>query len=198
MPGKTPSDAFGAFVTPLTSALNCLAVPRVAVSPGGRAQPDTKHNLYLTGPLESDAYLRLPGITLEFRARMFYKIIQDDRPHYGPYRITTLGYDYSIRRTDGAAVVDYHWHPVGRSHEKRPHLHIGSSQLRDDAVLSNKQHLLTGRVTFESVIRDLIGLGARPRMENHADRLVECEAPHLLFRTWTNDYEQETGQKATD
>ncbi|MFI7075622.1 hypothetical protein [Micromonospora sediminicola] len=93
---------------------------------------------------------------------MYYQIITDPREGYGPYRVTTRGYDYSVRQTDGAAVIDYHWHPVGLSHEKRPHLHLGSSQLRADAVLSNKQHILTGRLTFESVIRDLLGMGAAP------------------------------------
>jgi hypothetical protein len=88
---------------------------------------------------------------------MFYMIIRDNRPDFGPYRVTTRGYDYSVRRADRSKVLDYHWHPAGLSHEQRPHIHLGSAQLADDAVLSNKQHLLTGRVTFESVIRDLIG-----------------------------------------
>ncbi|MBF5032271.1 MULTISPECIES: hypothetical protein [unclassified Micromonospora] len=195
MPGSTPHAAFSAFVTPMTDALNCVVHPRLAVSPGGQTLINQKHNLYLTGhQRETDGFLRLPRTDLEFRARMFYMIIEDPREDYGPYRVTTRGYDYSVRKTDGAAVIDYHWHPVGLSHEKRPHIHLGSSQLRPDAVLSNKQHILSGRVTLESVVRDLIGLGVPPRFEDYAALLDLCEAPHLLHRTWTNDYEQETGQ----
>ncbi|MEU5786187.1 hypothetical protein ABZ754_00470 [Micromonospora purpureochromogenes] len=199
MPGSSPHAAFSAFVTPLTDALNCVVHPRVAVSPGGQNVINQKHNLYLTGhQRETDGFLRLPGTALEFRARMFYMIIEDQREDYGPYRVTTRGYDYSVRKTDGAAVIDYHWHPVGLSHEKRPHIHIGSSQLRSDAVLSNKQHILGGRVTLESVVRDLIGLGVPPRFKDYADLLDLCETPHLLHRTWTIDYEQETGQAIPD
>jgi hypothetical protein len=199
MPGSTPRTAFSAFLTPLKDALNCVVHPRIAFSPGGDTVINQKHNLYLTGHLRvNDAFLRLPGTDLEFRARMFYLIIADDREDYGPFRVTTRGYDYSLRKTDGAAVIDYHWHPVGLSHEKRPHLHIGSSQLRPEAVLSNKHHILGGRMTLESVIRDLIGLGASPRHSDFADLLDLCEAPHLLHRSWTFDYEQETGQTITD
>jgi hypothetical protein len=185
MPGNSPHAAFSAFLTPLKDALNCVVHPRIAFSPGGDAVLDRKHNLYLTGHLRvNDAFLRLPGTSLEFRARMFYMIITDDRPDYGPYRVTTRGYDYSVRQTDGAAVIDYHWHPVGLSHEKRPHLHLGSSQLRPDAVLSNKQHILSGRITLESVVRDIIGLGAVPRYPDYVDLLDLCETPHILHRSW--------------
>ncbi|HET6484199.1 MAG TPA: hypothetical protein VFG35_29710 [Actinoplanes sp.] len=199
MPGDNPHAAFSAFLTPLKDALNCVVHPRIAFSPGGDTVLNRKHNLYLTGHLRvNDAFLRLRGTSLEFRARMFYMIITDDRDDYGPYRVTTRGYDYSVRQTDGAAVIDYHWHPVGLSHEKRPHLHLGSSQLRPDAVLSNKQHLSSGRITLESVVRDLIGLGSVPRYPDYGDLLDLCEAPHILYRSWTFDYESETGQKIAE
>jgi hypothetical protein len=199
MPGDSPYAAFRAFLTPLTDALQCVIHPRVFFSSGGDTVINRKHNLYLTGKLsENDAFLRLPGTQLEFRARMFYMIIKDDRDGYGPYRVTTRGYDYSVRKTDGAAVIDFHWHPSGLSHEKRPHVHLGSSQLRADAVLSNKQHILGGRVTLESVVRDLIGWGARPRFPDWADILELCETPHILHRSWTVDYERETGKAIHD
>ena len=194
MPGNTPHKAFSAFVTPLADALKCVAHPIVEFSPGGSAVPDVKHNLYLTRRnADNDDYLRLGSSRLELRARMFYRIIKDPKAGYGPYRVTTRGYDYSIRKIDGSAVLDYHWHPNGLSHEKRPHVHLGSAQLRTDAVLSNKQHLLTGRLTFKSVIRDLVGMGVPPRYSDWSDLLDLCETPHLLYRTWATDYKQELG-----
>src|SRR5437867_4773618 len=194
MPGKTPYEAFSAFVTPLADALSCVAHPYVEYSPGGSTVIGLKHILYLTRrDPDSDDHLRLGGTHLELRARMFYLIIRDDREGYGPYRVTTRGYDYSVRMVDGSKVLDYHWHPTGLSHEKRPHVHLGSAQLADDAVLSNKQHLYTGRITFESVIRDLIGMGVPPRYEDWSDLLDLCETPHLLYRTWSTDYRQELG-----
>lgn len=156
---------------------------------------EIKHNLYLTGTkAENDGYRRLGKSDVELRARMKYKIIEDGRDGYGPFRVTTRGYDYSVRKIDGTAVIDYHWHPTGKSHELRPHIHIGSAQLRPDSILSNKQHLLCGRVTFEAVIRNLVHQGVPPRSDDWSDLLDLCEAPHLLHRTWTHDYEKETGQ----
>jgi hypothetical protein len=176
----------------LTDALKCVAVAKITTSPGGRAVLNRKHSLLITGD-DNNGYLRLRGLPLEFRARMFYKLIKDPRPEYGPYRATTLAYDYSLQTTDGAAVLEHHWHPTGLSHEVRPHIHIGSAQLSPDAVLAKKQHLLTGRITFESVLRDLIGMGVESRYDDWAELLDLCEAPHILFRSWTNDYERETG-----
>lgn len=197
MPGRTPNDAFSAFITPLMDALKCVATTKIETSEGRRAVLGRKHNLHLTGR-GNDGYLRLGRSGLELRARMYYEIITDNRPDYGPYRITTRGYSYSIRTADGGAVLHYHWHPVGQSHEKRPHMHLGSAQLQPNAILSSKQHLLTGRITFESVIRDLIGMGVEPRYDDWADLLDVCETPHLLHRTWTIDYERETGQKVAE
>ncbi|XVV10945.1 hypothetical protein ACQP2X_39825 [Actinoplanes sp. CA-131856] len=199
MPGKDPYSAFSAFVTPLTDALKCVADPKLTVTPGGLDIVGVTHGLYLTGAkLDNDGYLPLQGKGLELRARMKYQIVKDDRADYGPYRVTTRGYDYSIRSSDGTAVVDYHWHPTGKSHEKRPHLHLGSSQLRPDAILFNKQHMLCGRITFEAVIRNLIEMGVQARSADWSDLLDLCETPHLLHRTWTNDYEQETGKKVPE
>lgn len=196
MPGSNPYEAFSAFITPLVDALKCVVHPQVTVSPGGQTVVGVKHNLYLTGTkVENDGYLRLGRSDIELRARMKYKIIQDSREGYGPFRVTTRGYDYSVRKADGTAVIDYHWHPTGKSNEVRPHIHIGSSQLRQDSILSNKHHLLCGRITFEAVIRNLIHQDVTPQFDDWSDLLDLCEAPHLLHRTWTLDYEQETGRK---
>jgi hypothetical protein len=66
MPGRTPHEAFSAFVTPLADALKCVADPIVTYSAGGSTVPDVKHNLYLTRRgVDSDDYLRLGGGVLE-------------------------------------------------------------------------------------------------------------------------------------
>ncbi|MDP9796738.1 hypothetical protein J2S43_005250 [Catenuloplanes nepalensis] len=198
MPGNKPHEAFNAFTTPLVDALECVTThPRMEFSAGGSSILDQKHNLLLVGrQLKNDGYLRLGRSPFELRARLKYMLIKDDRENYGPLRVTTCGYDYSIRTTDGAAVLDYHWHPTGLSHEKRPHVHIGSAQLRSDAVLSSKRHVYTGRVTFEAVVRELIELGVEPMSKDWGDLLDMCETPHLLHRSWHHDYESETGRNA--
>lgn len=50
-------------------------------------------------------------------------------------------------------MVDYHWHPDGQSHVLAPHLHIGTNQLSTEAILTNKNHVATGRVSFEGLFR---------------------------------------------
>lgn len=184
MPGKSPYQAYEAFARPLASALSCLVRAKVTCSKGGKERVGALHTLYIGS--RDDDYLRLNGEPrLELRARMQYEIIADIRAGYGPYRITTHWYDYSVRRQDGQAVIDYHWHPHSLSHEVRPHVHIGSTQLKPDAVLTNKAHMLTGRITFETVIRQLIEYGVEPSSEDWSDRLDSAEMPHLKYRTWS-------------
>ncbi|BCB81333.1 hypothetical protein GCM10022251_61800 [Phytohabitans flavus] len=184
MPGSSPYEAFGAFVGPLGEALSCVVRGKITASAGGKNDLNKVHELHLTG-IAGDGYVRLRGDRrIEMRARMFYEIIRDPRPGYGPFRITTRGYDYSLRTSDGLAVVDYHWHPLGQSHEKDPHLHIGAAQLRPDSVLSNKDHLPSGRITVESVVRAAIASGATPLQPDWETRLAGTEYRHVLHRSW--------------
>jgi hypothetical protein len=184
MPGRTPHEAYRAFVTPLAAALACVAAAKIQPSAGGMTVLHHTHNLHLTRQSDTD-YARLRGNpALELRARMVYRLIEDPRLGYGPIRATTKAYDYSLRLTTGESVVDYHWHPEGRSHERLPHLHLGSAQLRKDGVIGRKHHLITGRVTFESVIRTAIELGAEPLQQDWAERLEAAEKPHILHRSW--------------
>jgi len=116
---------------------------------------------------------------------MRFKVIEDDRDTYGPYRMTTLGYQYIVEQDDGQEVIVYHWHPRGNSHRQDPHIHVGQAQLADDAVISRHSHLTSGRVTFESVIRMTITeWDVQPLVDDWDDRLVAAESPHLLFRSW--------------
>lgn len=185
MPGTTPYEAYQAFVTPLASALACVARAKIQPSAGGTAVLHKDHGLYLTRQGDSD-YLPLRGKpALELRGRMVYRLIEDPRPGYGPYRVTTRSYTYSLQLDTGEAVVDYHWHPDGNSHEKRPHMHLGSAQLKRGGVISSKHHIPTGRVTFESVIRSAVELGAKPLHDDWAQRLSTTEDLHMRHRSWS-------------
>lgn len=59
--------------------------------------------------------------------------------------------------------------------------------------VANKQHIQTGRVTFESVIRELIGMDTELLFDDWRDLLDIRETPHLLHRSWTGDRAQEVG-----
>ena len=191
MPGRTPYEAYRAFVTPLAKALACVAIAKIQASAGGMSVMHRDHHLYLTRQGYGD-YVRLKGERgFELRARMVYRLIEDPRPTHGPIRVTTRAYDYSLRLTTGEAVVDYHWHPGGGSHEELPHLHLGSAQLRQDGVIGNKHHLPTGRITFEGVIRTVIELGATPLHDDWFERLRDTEDLHIRHRSWSADPSRE-------
>lgn len=184
MPGKSPYEAFQNFVDPFKRAIACVAVTKISHSPDGNSKMDTPHGLYVQtrdgGPIKLDG-----PAGLELRARLQYKIIADEREDYGPIRCTTLKYAYELRSSSGTSVLDYHWHPGGESHEESPHLHLGSTQLSEDAVLRSGHHILTGRISLEAVVRMAIELGARPKFDDWDDRLTLAEAPFKLFRTWS-------------
>ncbi len=198
MPGRTPQEAFSAFVDPLGEALKCVATAKILHSAGGTVRLGVEHALMITGN-DNDGYTKLRSLPdkrkLEFMARMRYLIIEDEREGYGPYRITTRAYDYAIQTQDKALVIAWHWHPSGNSHVTEPHLHLGSSQLSADSVLSEKAHYPTGRITFEAAIAASIQLGAKPNYEDWREILAMCEGPHIQYRSWHKDYERETGQK---
>ncbi len=194
MPGDSAYEAYVAFVGPLATALSCVAFAKIRPSEGGKNNLHQDHNLYITGHGDDD-FVHLKGApALDLRARMVYRLIEDPRPGYGPIRATTRSYDYSLRLTTGERIVDYHWHPGGNSHEERAHVHIGSSQLMPHGVIAKKSHLHTGRITFESVIRTAVELGATPLHADWESRLEAAEGPHVRHRSWSIDPRTEIGR----
>ena len=65
---------------------------------------------------------------------------------------------YSATLADGFEneLLAYHWHPVGLSLVRTPHLHLGASTVRNDAIPIDETHLLTSVVTLPQIVRFLI------------------------------------------
>ncbi|WP_104529542.1 hypothetical protein [Blastococcus saxobsidens] len=116
---------------------------------------------------------------------MYWEVIEDDREGYGPFRVTTRGYDYSLVRGEATELWAIHWHPSGNSWERLPHVHLGDVLFADGAPVSSKSHLRTGRMTFENAVRWCIEFGGVPLHDDWDERLALAEAPHLLHRTWS-------------
>jgi hypothetical protein len=181
LPGKRPAEAFHAFVEPLQDALSCLAQAKVTVSAGGVNVAGRVHAL----TVNNDQSIRLKAKPLLLRVRMQYEIIQDDRPDYGPWRVTTRGYSHEVQLTSGEAVVSWHWHPDSTVQE--PHIHNGSTQLAADAVLSRRHHIPTDRVSLESVVRFCLDdLGVEPLRDNWDEVLTLRESMFKLHRSWAS------------
>lgn len=183
MPGKTPYQAFEAFIDPLKTAVACVARAKFVVKDEAKRVVNKEQFWALNG---DDGYVQLGGDSrLQLLARMRFMVIEDKRKDYGPYRITTRGYMYGLRTSDHREVLQYHWHPSERAHELKPHLHIGSAQIAEYAVITQGHHLPTGRITFEAVIRMAIReFGAEPLLAGWEDALTAAETPHILYRSW--------------
>lgn len=190
MPGRNPREAVEQFLAPLQQAAGVLGTCRLTTSRGARGpRVGDPHSWLLNGGAGLQLRLR-NGVPARFEAAMYWKVVSDDEPQYGPFRVTTLGYNYRLVLDDGRELWALHWHPAGRSPAIQPHLHLGPNVV-EDVEVSAGGHLPTPRMTFEQSIRWVISFGAAPAHLDWEDRLALAETPHLLFRRWSQDPEAE-------
>ncbi|GAB3008542.1 hypothetical protein LWP59_02685 [Amycolatopsis acidiphila] len=181
MPGRTPNEAVDVFLEPLRTAINVLAdYSKIVTSRRSGYKKGDTYSWVLNGP----SGMRLTGIGWFFAEMRFQIVDADQKKHDGPIRVSTRGYRYRLRR-EGRSEDEWliHWHPTGNSPYKEPHVHIPPDLGR---------HLPTGRITFEKVIAWCIEYGARTKdTEAQAlQQLALCEAPHLLYRSWSDSPQQ--------
>lgn len=197
MPGRNPSEAVAAFLAPIQAAASVLGSCKVTGSRGCRgARPGDDHHWAL-GDGDGLELRNQAGVSpgrRHFYAAMSWRLIEDDRDRFGPYRVTSTRYDYSLT-LENDELWALHWHPEGRSAVTYPHQHLGSRLLGPSALMSSKAHLPTGRMSFESAVRWAIESGAAPVCPNWEERLRMSETPHLLFRTWTQNRDTEAPPK---
>jgi len=80
--------------------------------------------------------------------------------------------------------LSYHWHPNPKV--PGPHAHLGHTQLADHAVLSQKAHYPTGRVSLESVVRACITEYGVTALNDDWDKALALrEGDFLRHRTWS-------------
>lgn len=181
MPGRTTAEAFEAFIGPLQSAITCLGPAKVTVSAGGRGKSQGVH----AWTLNSGKGMPLIGGLL-LHATMNYEFLRDDRLEGGPWRCTTRGYMYSVDGQDGRELIAYHWHPVGASHFKAPHLHIGTPALAPSGVFTAGSHFPTGRLSLERFIRFVItDLRVPPHRTSWDKDLQLSEGVFEVYRSWS-------------
>ena len=100
-------------------------------------------------------------------------VTQDD----DGYVVRTGAYLYAIDSEEtGSEVFAWHWHPVGASWCKWPHLH---------APHGLGDHLPTGRTALEQIVRWLIAeVGIEPRRDDWTEILEVDEADYRQRRSW--------------
>jgi hypothetical protein len=163
--------------------VSCVARAKIVLSPGGRAVTNEVHALTINN--DSPIELRCDRPRLLLKIGMKYEIIRNERsPEAGMWRVSTRAYMYEIQTASGELVWSYHWHPTSRV--QSPHAHIGSTQLARNAVLSNKAHYPTGRISLESVVRNLItDYGVTPMREDWVKTLEIRETDFEAYRSWS-------------
>lgn len=115
-----------------------------------------------------------------------YEVVPSPDPDRGPWKVRTRKYMYHVVADDLTEVILFHWHPDGKSAEQGPHLHMGSSQLTPNAVVSSKAHVPTGRVSLESVLELLIqDFGVVPLRPDWQDTLASSRDEFHRWRTWS-------------
>jgi len=123
------------------------------------------------------------GKDLVLTARMHYRIVRDDRPEMGPWRITTEGYMYSVGTTEGAEKFSWHWHPNTSGAHTYPHTHFSDNVISEEGAFLSRTPMPTGRMTFESLIRYVITANqVQPLCVDWDARLAQAEGPHKLYR----------------
>jgi len=179
MPGRTPDDAVRAFLSPFQRGLKVLdGHARLTVAKRGSYRKDQVYEW----SLNSNGGMQLGQLGI-FSASMHFEIVdsdstQHDAEHQGAFRCSTRAYNYKLSTPRGSDVWRLHWHPVGKSPAKEPHIHLPPDLDR---------HLPTGRITFEKALVWLIEYDAPLRVDRDeaVAVLAQEEASHLLYRTWS-------------
>lgn len=176
MPGRTPAEAFEAFIDPIKGAVSCLGAAKVVPSAGGRTEPGKTHSWGLN---------RERGMGFKngwhFEAQMHYEIVQG--PVSGQWKVKTLGYRYRLALL-GTHVWRIHWHPTITSGYHLPHVHLNlgiPGEVPDDPM---GKHNPTGRMTLEDAIEWLFNCPIEPARPDWRETLDASRSIHLKHRTW--------------
>lgn len=158
------------------------------MSPGGKNQLNRTHILTWHGaepvPVQGP---RGEIVTLDLEIEYEILHIPEDRER-GPYKVSTRGYMHAVQTIDGGEVIAFHWHPNGHSHVKDTHMHVGSTQLIPDGVLSKKHHIPAPRMSVEGVLRFCIEqIGVEPLRDDWASTLADSEDLFHMWATWGGD-----------
>jgi len=157
------------------------------ISNGGWKELGKVHSLAWSGG-EPVPVQRRNGEIYTLDLGIQYEIIHiPDDTVRGPYKVTTRGYMHTLQRVDEAEVIGFHWHPGGGP-VKDPHMHIGTTQLSDEGVISKKHHLPGRRMSVEEVMLFCITqLEVEPLRPDWRSVLKDSNDIFRMFASWGGD-----------
>jgi hypothetical protein len=181
VPGKTPSEAFDAYATPIRAVLGCISrefllkrtIPKSEDESGALLQ----RFLFANNPV------RLRDSGLVFYFSQYFRIVRN-----GPEcRVKTEAYTYEIEDEESRhELFAFHWEPAApNSKIAIPHMHVGFA-VRDSGLrVDNKAHIPTGRVAVEDVVSFLIlELGVAPLHPGWNRTVEDKRAAFMANKTW--------------
>jgi hypothetical protein len=177
---KTPQAAQRRYTRVIQDSLSCITKSHWFVGPSPLSGAD---RALLTNPRVL-TLKRKDGTRLLFEASQLFTIIPDKR-FPGEYKASTLAYIYVVRApdVDDGEIIEWHWHPLTTPDRPDPHVHVRVEH--PDLYGLPKLHIPSGRVSFEEVMRFLIGdLSVKAERANWETALRESEARFRAFRTW--------------
>ena len=180
--GKTPAAALNAYLEPLTRAVSCIT------------QSNLVHNCYKPGDGEERFLVlahgdpvRVPvaaGGHLRIGIEQRFKVVETREPDRGPWKVSTLKYEYSICHDDGREILAYHWHPGEQAHDQ-PHIHICSGA---GTLIPQVQsaYLPTGRIAVEAfVLMAIREFGVQHRRGEDYKRVLDASlAKFEAHKSW--------------
>lgn len=178
MPGRTIPEAVRNYLEPLQRSVSCLAGVGKIVTSSRVVKVGDFGTWILNGP----EGMQLPNFgTLHAQQR--YEVVETDPEHRlansgENFRVSTREYLYKVQIAAGDHTMMWHWHPVGNSPERRPHIHPSFNQ---------KAHMPSGRMAIEDVIEGCIALGAKESRDDWQKVLMESGGLHKLHRTWVDE-----------
>lgn len=189
MPGRTPRAAIEAFMEPLRAASACITMTQWVCSPI-KGQPEGEiHSVTLNRG--DPVSFKIPDDRILLEASIKFTVIRQERDVFGQpvgssdrFKVSTRGYKYTVKSSDDAEQIAWHWHPGGASDARFPHAHIGTAALNPDALLTRRDHLRTGRMSFESVVFNVIQWGVTPRNLNYEEILEANQAAFDKWKSW--------------
>lgn len=181
MAGEDVNEAVNNYRDPLKEVVKCVTDPILLFSKRGGYQVGDEYTLTLR---EGDP-VRLTGTNIAISISQYFRPIKDERKDYGPYRVSTTAYYYTVEDVNGPEVLAYHWHPEApNSKTLHPHVHLqqGAQVKRQELA---GEHLPTGRVAVEDFIRLLIELfGVTPRNANWRAVLDRTTERFRTYKSW--------------
>lgn len=115
---------------------------------------------------------------------MQYRIVEAEGDR-GPWKVSSTSYSYAFRNRNDQEILSFHWHPGERTRIAWPHVHVGSPLLRPTSPLDSRDHIPTGRVSVEEVLRFAFDdLDIDPLKDDWRDIFDRTQAAFEEWRTW--------------